>query len=459
MMTIIVLLGVIPSATEQMTDDNYVDSLFLHKPDVDDGFYERYVDELLLLDFMEMLGQTQPVKQTTYTHFEKPQLLNYINCAAGQSDPGADQPITITLQHDNHLVSGTKSVPRLNDQVLINNIQGVIYSMNKATPFAHTITVYPAKLGATFGVTATGDSVIIYSNVWPAGTGGSTSLTWDAIRYQNTCKISKEMFEVEGSEMTNESYIKVTMPDGSSGYVYYYDGEENTYRHFRVAMEHDLILTDQITNAFLVAAGYRAGENMIPYITNKGGVVYNYNAGAMTLAEHKKMLKQLDKGGTYANEYAFMQGIDLNDEYQNWITTTMQNGAISYGGFNAGGKEMAIKMDFSSFETLGYTFHMKRYRLFNNQNSLGAPGLNYPGTGIAIPMRTTVHPVSGKNVPYMRLRNKSLAGYDRGMEHFYLGGAGIRVKTSAVDRKESHYRGENSVEFFAANQWVLMNRL
>lgn len=452
------MAGVIPSAAEMITDDNYVDSIFLHKPSVDDEFYERYIDELLLLDFMEMIGQSKPVKQTTYTHFERPQLLNYINCGTTQADPGADTPITITLQHDNHLSSGTKSVPRLQDSVLINNQVGIIDSMDKSTPYAHTITVYPAVAGATFGATTTGDSVIIFSNAWAPGTGGSTSKTWDAVKYTNTCQIFKEMFEVEGSEMTNESYIEVEF-EGKKGYVYYYEGEENTYRNFRVIMEQNLILMPQITNAYLVAKGVRSSQNMIPYIDNLGGVIYDYNAGQMTLPEHKKMLKQLDKQGTYANEYAFIQGIDLNDEYQTWITQVMQNGAVSYGGFGAKGKEMAIKMDFTSFETLGYTFHMKRYRMFNNQNSLGAPGLNYPGCGICLPMRTTVHPRTGKNVPYFRLRNKIHANYDRGMEHWYLGGAGNIKKTSDVDKMEHHYRAEASVEFFAANQWVHFNRL
>jgi hypothetical protein len=457
---IIILAGVIPSSSQIITTDNYVSTLDIHKPDIDDEFYERYIDELLLLDFMEMLKQTKPVRQTSYSHYEAPQLRSYVNANGTQTVATPGNPMTITLQHDNHLNSGKSSYPRVNDLVHFKNyVVGLIYSKDVSVDFAHTITVYPVQQTDAIGTVTAGDSVTIISNAWPAGSGGNTGKTWTAIKYTNTCQITKEMFEAEGSEMTNQIWFEVPNADGTTGYVWTYEGEKNTFREMRLSMELNLIITPPVTSTFLLAAGYRTSEAMIPYIQNQGGIQYNYTQGQFTLAEHKKMLKLLDKGGTYANEYAFIQGIDLYDEYETFIMNTMQNGAISYGGFQ-GGETMAIKLGFRSISTLGYTFHLKRYRLFNNQNILGAPGFDYPGLGICMPMKTMVHPKTGKPVPYFRLRNKEMAGYNRGMEHWVLGGAGGSSKgyTSAVDTKQTHYRAENSVEFFAAPQWIVVKR-
>jgi hypothetical protein len=130
----------------------------------------------------------------------------------------------------------------------------------------------------------------------------------------------------------------------------------------------------------------------------------------------------------------------------------------SYGTFN-NSKDMALNLQFQSFNRNGYTFHMKTYDLFNHPQLLGADGFDYPGWGMVIPMDSVRDAKTNESIPSLSVRYKQLGKYSRLMEHWLTGSAGgITTPTNGEDNLKCNYRTERGFEGAKPNRFFLIRK-
>lgn len=418
-----------------------------------------------ITDYLELFGKVLGVQGETFDHWEQVRFTNYLTAASQVSSSGAGTSVTITLSTQDHSDSGKYSEPQVNDKISVPSssalsgyVIGRITSVNKTVDNAHTITAYPTDLNEDFGTIAANSTFIITSNAWGEGTAQPSARRPKVAEYTYTLQISKATYTVTGSEYGNK--IKVTnLTDpqtGKSGPYAMVLGMEETVQRFRMMRELDLVTSNLTTNTAINDVATSTG--IVPWILNNNGNVMQYNSGGWNYAKFTNMIKQFKSLLVNNSEWLMKIGVDLWKESNTWIQDTMKNGAVSYGAFN-GKKELAVSLSYDSITDLGYTFHLSDYPFANDAHSLGAPGFNWPGYGIVIPVGgKTNDPQSGKMVDFLRLRVKDGNGWNRGMV-FWPTGNGPTVHTNQTDSMDFNWLSHTAPEMWAPELFYFIKRV
>ena len=457
-----------PSNVAVATTSNYVNSAtllaaasdgsnLLTKRDVDEQLIKRYGNQGIT-GLMELLGSKKETTAQKFEHYEETFLHNSftgsitgddLTIASGDRDGSGNTAVRdgdlllgnsgtmfyVTGQHDDGLAS---SQPEESFRIKVVST-GAVASGETDTTFAVVGNAYAERTDQP-------------------GEG----ITPRVIQYSNSCQIIKESFSVSGSEATNAIYVKVNNQEFGTGYLWYLQGEADTYQRFMDYSELAMIVgvgssvledgtVDDNGNAVATT------EGLLQFMENKGQTM-DLGSSAITMADFDAAVKSLDKFRG-AKEMALYAGINLSLDIDDLLAA---QGAYAAGGANYGtfanSKDMALNLGFNSFSRGGYTFHKKTYDLFNRPDLLGADGFKFNGFGMCIPMDNQRDPRSGESIPSLRMRYKAANGYSREMEHWLTGSAVLQNRTNEKDELRSHYRTERGFEGFAPNRFSLFKK-
>ena len=457
-----------PANVAVATTSNYVNSAtllaaasdgsnLLTKRDVDEQLVKRYGNQGIT-GLMELLGSKKETTANKFEHYEETFLHNSftgsitgddLTIASGDRDGSGNTAVRdgdlllgnsgtmfyVTGQHDDGLAS---SQPEESFRIKVVST-GAVASGETDTTFAVVGNAYAERTDQP-------------------GEG----ITPRVIQYSNSCQIIKESFSVSGSEATNAIYVKVDNQEFGSGYLWYLQGEADTYQRFMDYSELAMIvgvgssvLEDGATND--AGGTVTTTEGLLSFMENKGQTM-DLGSSAITMADFDAAVKSLDKFRG-AKEMALYAGINLSLDIDDLLAA---QGAYAAGGANYGtfanNKDMALNLGFNSFTRGGYTFHKKTYDLFNRPDLLGADGFKFNGYGMCIPMDNQRDARSGESIPSLRMRYKAANGYSREMEHWLTGSAVLQNKTNETDELRCNYRTERGFEGFAPNRFLLFKK-
>ncbi len=429
-----------PANVAVATTSNYVNSAtllaaasdgsnLLTKRDVDEQLVKRYGNQGIT-GLMELLGSKKETTAQKFEHYEETFLHNAFDGSGSL-----------------YYVTAADSAQPNHDFTIKNVSDGNVASATADTKFCIVGNAYAERTDQP-------------------GEG----ITPRVIQYSNSCQIIKESFSVSGSEATNAIYVKVDNQEFGSGYLWYLQGEADTYQRFMDYCELAMIIGDGGDGTLSNAAGEEDGsatanrarqvvttEGLLKFIENKGQTM-DLGSSAITMADFDAAVKSLDKHRG-AKEMALYAGINLSLDIDDLLAS---QGAYAAGGANYGtfanSKDMALNLGFNSFSRGGHTFHKKTYDLFNRPDLLGGDGFKFNGFGMCIPMDNQRDPRSGESIPSLRMRYKAANGYSREMEHWLTGSAVLQNRTNEKDELRSHYRTERGFEGFAPNRFLLFKK-
>jgi len=438
----------------QTVTESYISAFNIHKPVILDKIFRKYGNQGLGMYWtMNQLGNVVPVAQTYYDHFEENHIIETLQARSTVADPGAGNPINITLAAAN-LDTGNRFYARVNDNVMFpNNVVGVVRSIDVSTPSAPVLTIYPASATANIGAVGAGSTFIVFSNSFAEATGQPKGRISKPDKLTFNTQIMKEAFEVSGSEMTNQLwYTSDTQGNNRDGMLMI--GTFEADMRMAAAIDGAFLFGQPIDNPTLVADGQRATPGLVPWVIG-GGNVSTYSPGLFNMSTFDAMSRRLDRNFA-PNAFIGWLGFDLDTEIENTMGNLFTENPLLFAGAEMGSKEQAVVFGFKSLYKAGRTFNFKRMPLFSNSQLFGATGFSTSGTGIFTPMDEVKDPVSRQNIASMRIRYKEMNGYSRRMEIWNLGSAGAGPKTNDLDVRTLEFRGELGTEFFGSNRFYAL---
>ena len=429
------------------TPETYVSLATLiepNKPDVRDLYVQTFGDQGIT-GFLDLTGAKKNAGAADkVVYYEEGRLHKTAPAAAWTASTGALAG------------TGIGDAVRINDVLLLKDGQRVVV---KSRTDADTV-VALALDGATTSNVGSSTSAII-GNVYAQGTDQPSSFYQTGlVKRENPYIITKEMYEVNGSQATNIGWLNV-----NGQYMWYLKNEMDARKRFMNQREM-MLLYSQLGDLTLDTAGNAdnkiAGSEGYFAAVEARGITAQVSGGAQgsfaSMSDIDQIILELDKEGAPA-EYAMYvnraTSLDLDDMLANGIATQVTAGlAGQFGAFN-NDADMAVKLGFKSFTRGGYTFHKHDWKLLNDP-TLGA--LNNTHKGAMIPMSQVADAQSGVKAPSLEMNYKSAGSYSREMEHWVTGG-GVLGHSNAANGKDTaifNYRSECNLVTRAANQHVVL---
>lgn len=412
-----------------------------------------------LTGFLELSGATKGIATADEVQYwEESRLHRSFSATVAAAAAGADATYTITAVDNGGAVASTVSEDyvRVNDVILAANGQrSIIKTVSNANL---TFTARPLDNTATV-IQAAAVQYNVIGNLYAQGTSQpdrfyNTQLT----KRVNPLFITKETFQVNGSQATNIGWVDV----GGGDYRWFIKGEMDTRKRFLNQREAMLMWGQAHATVGVGTKGY------FSEIEDRGIVVNSASTSSTDFAtdgfaDFDAIVLAIDKEGA-PSEYAMFVDLQLSLDFDkmvaNGIATSNTAGlAGQYGAFN-NNPNMAVTLGFKSFTRGGYTFHKKDWRLLNDPTMGGT----YLGTGktsgairgAMTPLSTVADAKTGEKSPSLEMVYKSAGGYSRDIEHWVTGGGVLGYNTDGDDLAKFHYRSEVALVTRAANQHVLI---
>ena len=379
-----VVLNGISGSGLRTTPETYISLATLiepNKPDVRDLYVQTFGDQGIT-GFLDLTGAKKNAGAADkVVYYEEGRLHKTAPSAAWTASTGGLAG------------TGIGDAVRVNDVLLLKDGQRVVV---KSRTDADNV-VALALNGSTSTDVAAGVSAII-GNVYAQGTDQPSSFYQTGlVKRENPYIITKEMYEVNGSQATNIGWLNV-----NGQYMWYLKNEMDARKRFMNQREMMLLysqLGDLTLNTGSNADNKIAGSEGYFAAVEARGITAQVSGGAQgsfaSMSDIDAIILQLDKEGAPA-EYAMYvnraTSLDIDDMLANGIATQVTAGlAGQFGAFN-NDADMAVKLGFKSFTRGGYTFHKHDWKLLNDP-TLGA--LNNIHKGAMIPLSQVADAKSG----------------------------------------------------------------
>ena len=446
-----------PSTVTAVYSDALVSTFDIHKPEKLNVLFRKYGKQGLgFFNILNTLGYKKPVAQTRYSHFEEDWIHQAAHVLANVGNPGAGNPITFRLDPTLDLDSGNRYFIQVNDDVMFaNQVTGTVTGI-VAVGAAVDVTVRPQQTTDNIGALTAGATVIIYSDNWAEGTTQPPGHVTKPVEYFFDAKIIKVTNEATGTEQTNRIWVE-SMSDGQKLVSWVTKGQIDADYEMSLRMDGALLFDRPTTDATLLGAGNRTTFGLVPWIRSGGNVV-TYVPGFYSIQDFYSQTEILD--ASFApNEMLSLLGISLYNEIEQLFVNTFPEGALVYGSFAEGKKEIDLNIGFKSFTAGGRGWHLKKMNSFSHPYLYGATGFPLKGMGIMCPMDSIkdANPDGANNIPSIGCRYKELGGYSRQMKVWETGGG--KNVTNQVDKDELNMRTEMGSEYIASNRFFLVEQL
>ena len=423
------------------TPENYVTLGSLidpTKPDVRDLFVKTYGDQGIT-GFLELTGAKKNAGTSDEVEwYEEGRLHSTVTgtIAAGTANGQATMTVTV----------GTL---RVNDVILDSN--GVRLIVLNATSETANNLLNMAGAVAVTAITEAAEFAVI-GNVYAQGTNQPGEFYQTGLKkYTNPYIITKEMYEVNGSQATNIGWLNV-----NGQYMWYLKNEMDTRKRFMNQREM-MMLYAQKGDSDITGGTIPGSEGYFAAVEARGITTAGVFGGttATPITDIDTIILTLDAEGAPA-EYAMyvnrLTSLNVDDMLASGLGATNGGLTSQFGAFN-NSQDMAVSLGFKSFTRGGYTFHKHDWKLLNDAK-LGALGNEFKGA--MIPMTQVTDAKSGLKSPSLEMNYKSAGNYSRELEHWVEGGGVLGHVTSGKDTVKFNYRSECNLVTRAANQHVLI---
>jgi len=341
--------------------------------------------------------------------------------------------LLVTQVLDNQNATDTGAV------LVVEDLAGTDVSGNLGTP----------GTSATYG---SAETFAIIGNMYGQGTEQPTAFYQSGLNKRtNDYIITKEMYEVSGSQATNIGWLNV-----NGQYMWYLKNEMDARKRFMNEREMMLLYAQKNGNSSITVGGstVNGSEGYFEAVSNRG-ITASGLASLSGITDLDNLILELDKEGANS-EYAMYLNRDISIKIDDVLAVGIGTGtsaglAGQFGAFN-NDPNMAVALGFKSFTRGGYTFHKHDWKLLNDP-TLGAIG---GPKGAMIPMAQVADAQTGVKAPALELNYKSAGNYSREMEHWVEGGGVLGHVTSGKDTVKFNYRSECCLVTRAANQHVLI---
>jgi len=431
-----------------------------NKPDVHDLYVSTYGDQGIT-GFLELTGAKKNAgtadRVDWYEEGRLHKTVDYTNVTAAVAGTSHGEIVC------------TNSQARVNDVLLLKTGQRIVLTGKVSTTGFECMTMD----GSALVPGAVTDKAAIIGNVYGQGTDQPSEFYQTGLKKRsNPYIITKEMYEVAGSQATNIGWLNV-----NGQYMWYLKNEMDARKRFMNQREMMLLYsqvgpegspalinldTEGANDATVANAQGSVGSEGYFAAVEERGITAAVSGGAQgsfaSMSDIDTIILELDKEGAPA-EYAMYvnraTSLDLDDMLANGIATQVTAGlAGQFGAFN-NDADMAVKLGFKSFTRGGYTFHKHDWKLLNDP-TLG--GLNNIHKGAMIPLSQVADAKSGVKAPALQMNYKAAGSYSREMEHWVTGG-GVLGHSNAANGKDTaifNYRSECNLVTRAANQHVVL---
>ena len=443
------------AATLRTSPDAYVslDALIdPTKPDNRDLLIQTFGDQGIT-GFLQLTGAVKNAGTADQVQYWEEGRLHKLFVTNGSeiSAASAESPVTITAAS-----AVATDVPRLNDVLLLpSGARLVVTAISGATITCRTLD------GSAFDA-ETVVNIPVIGNVYAQGEDQPSSFyNTEIVKRTNDYIITKESYEVNGSQATNIGWVDVT---GSGDYRWYVKGEMDTRKRFMNQREMMMLFAERYGEALdsdgndsvpLANGRVTGSEGYFAAVEDRG---ITATGDFDSIADIDTIILLLDKQGA-PSEYAMyvntQTSLNMDDMVAAGIATATTAGlAGQFGAFN-NSADMAVQLGFKSFTRGGYTFHKHDWKLLNDPNLLGS--FSTPlFKGAMIPLANVADAKTGQKAPSLEMNYKAVNGYSRELEHWVTGGGVLGFNNNGVDTAKFNYRSECCLVTRAANQHVVL---
>lgn len=424
------------------------------KPDNRDLLIQTYGDQGIT-GFLELTGAVKNAGTADQVQYwEEGRLHKTLTTVAGGLTAAAEG-----LLHVGAFASADLQPCRLNDVLLTAGGQRLVvtgFDISGTEADAH-VKVKSLDGENTTAETTVGAKVAIIGNIYAQGTGQPDQFYQTEVTKQtNDFLITKETYQVNGSQATNIGWINV-----NGDYRWYVKGEMDTRKRFMNQREMMMLLSEREADAgqgvaLASGAGTITGsEGYLSAVENRGIVT---TGDFDSMADIDSIILLLDKQGA-PSEYAMyvntQTSLNMDDMVASGIATSTTAGLPGQFGAFQNSADMAVQLGFKSFTRGGYTFHKHDWKLLNDPTLLGAFGTPLY-KGAMVPMTQVADAKTGVKAPALEMNYKAANGYSREMEHWVTGGGVLGYSTDGDDLAKFHYRSECNLITRAANKHVVL---
>lgn len=323
---------------------------------------------------------------------------------------------------------------------------------------ADTFTLEAYK-SSGFGALATTDLIaFVDGSEFRKGTKGMQgTLSTDFTILDNKPIIQKDNFEVNGSDMTQISWV--TTPDNQ--YLWYLKDQIDTRKRWEDRLELSLLNGEKAeVGSGAEANGTTGTEGLFEAVRERGNT---FEGVADAIEDWDDILKRFDAQGKI-QDYTFYTDRSQSLAIDNMLgeLNAGYDGGISYGIFD-NDKEMAVNLGFRGFVRGTYNFQKTDYKLLNEVTLLGGEPEESKIRGILIPIgQKEVYEGSyngnggGNKVttPFLQCMYRASGSYSRKYEN-WLTGSIFGVNTDDEDVMRDHHRSERMLNTVGANNFML----
>jgi hypothetical protein len=412
---------------------------------------EKYGSEKYT-QLLEMIGRKVKVENNSFYHYERtkrhPSVV--VESITGGGSAGVD--VDVTIEEASHWDSGKKSPLRVGEVVqwANNGRLGKITAINTSVDSAHVATIKPLRSTEQFNP-ALGD-VLLFQGIQHVGEASGAQTAYQP----RVDKITNTVTEIrEDYEFTDKAAMeRIEFRDPTTGMQYFqYFGTKEAEMRWLNNREMLTVFSVDVTNTGITSNGTVGTKGMLEQII-AGGSDLSYSAGSMDgIADFQKVTRELEFNGANAEIHALMDTYQYQ-EIQRELFAQYPNGAILWGA--AGGNaEVAAKLGFSSYQIDGFTFHFKKYAMFQPEKVYGvAPATYaYKNYGVFIPQGFGTDPLTNQKLPTISLRYQEVPGIGEINAYEY---GGLAQSNKTADQKLFNVLiGHYGVQVQAANQCVI----
>ena len=459
-------------ATTSIYAQDIISTFDIYKPEKLNKLFAKFGDQgLSYFMLLKSLGFELPVARDEYEHYEERMIHDTFLIGANSAAGAAGASVTLTVSANSIQSFGNifNIYPRLWDKVLFNN--EVIASITQVTitnATTATIRVTPSVLTESIPAVVTGQEVVIESNAWAEGSTQPAGRLSGTDHYINYLQIVKESLNATGTEMTNQDWFDEYQEDTGGvkkliGYVM--KGQMDLDYRMSLFATNALLFDKPTTNTNTdlqdattpTSAFVRSTEGLIP-ATRRMGQVVPYPSGLWSISTFNMVDKLLD-AQFCGQDIMCLNGIDLAHQIEDTMVNYFKETDISYvsSQYFKGDSDLAMSVGFKSFRKAGRTFNFQRMGIFSHPKVGGAPGYNYPGMGLFLPMNQQKDKKTLKMIPSFGCRYKELGAYSRKNEVWNVSGAGPGTKVIPQDLANFYQRTHIGAHHIGANRFILMD--